>query len=66
VLKHAEDGDAIVLRAFESAGRAAHARIMLPLLGRTVEAAFGANEIKTFVVPREVGAPVRETNLLEW
>jgi hypothetical protein len=39
---------------------------MLPLLGRTVEAAFGANEIKTFFVPREVGAPVRETNLLEW
>ncbi len=65
VLKRAEDGDgALVVRAYETAGRAARARIELPLVGRTIEAAFGAHEIKTFLVPHN--EPVREVNLLEW
>ena len=55
-VKAAEDGGAWVVRAYESAGRAAHAR--LDVLGRTIEADFGAHEIKTFV-------DGRETNLLE-
>jgi alpha-mannosidase len=63
VLKCAEDGDAYVVRAYESAGRPARAR--LTVLDRTLEADFGAHEIKTFVLPRGGGAPV-ETNLLEW
>ena len=67
VLKGAEDGDgALVVRAYESTGRAATARIELPLARRTIEADFGANEIKTFVVPLDPGRPVVETNLLEW
>jgi alpha-mannosidase len=65
VLKGAEDGDAFVVRGYESAGRDACATIELPLLGRTIEADFGANEIKTFLVPRDPGLPVRETDLLE-
>ena len=40
--------------------------IELPLVGRTIEADFGAHEIKTFRVPRDPGEPVVETNLLEW
>jgi alpha-mannosidase len=56
-VKRAEDGDGCVVRAFESSGRPSRARI--ELLGRTVDADFGANEIKTFV-------DARETNLLEW
>ena len=67
VLKRAEDGDgAVVVRAFESAGRAGRTCIELPLVGRTIEAEFGAHEIKTFLVPAEPGEPVVETNLLEF
>jgi alpha-mannosidase len=63
VLKAEEDGDGWVLRGFESAGREANASV--ELFGRTIELAFGANEIKTVVVPRDPAQPVRETNLLE-
>jgi alpha-mannosidase len=67
VVKLAEDGDgALVVRAYESAGRAAHAAIELPLVGRTIEADFGPHEIKTFKVPRDPGAAVAESSLLEW
>ncbi|WP_219413136.1 alpha-mannosidase [Pseudonocardia nigra] len=67
VLKGAEDGDGdLVLRAYETAGRAAEATIELPLLGRTVKAAFGPSEIKTFRVPRDPARQVVETDLLEW
>jgi alpha-mannosidase len=65
VLKGAEAGGGFVLRAFESVGRPARASIRLPLVGRTIDASFGANEIKTFFVPRDAAEPVRETNLLE-
>jgi alpha-mannosidase len=57
VVKRAEDSEEWVVRAYESAGRECDARI--ELFGRTIEARFGPNEIKTFV-----GA--RETDLLEW
>ncbi len=66
-IKWAEDGDgALIVRAYESAGRAAHAAIDLPLVGRTIEADFGAHELKTFRVPRDPEAAVAETSLLEW
>jgi alpha-mannosidase len=61
-LKAAEDGNGFVVRAYESAGRASRARI--EVLGRTIDADLGANEIKTFVVPHD-GGDVRETDLLE-
>jgi alpha-mannosidase len=57
VVKRAEDSDAWVVRAVETGGRDADARI--EILGTTIEARFGANEIKTFVGQRE-------TDLLEW
>jgi alpha-mannosidase len=67
VLKAAEDGDgSLVVRAYEAAGRPAHATIELPLVGRTIDADFGAHEIKTFKVPRDPEAAVAETSLLEW
>jgi alpha-mannosidase len=56
-IKQAEDSEAVVVRAYESSGRAAQAR--LEVLGTTIEAAFGPNEIKTFV-------DGEETDLLEW
>ncbi len=60
-VKGAEDGDGFVVRAYETAGRASHARF--EILGRVIESDFGANEIKTFVVR---GEEMRETDLLEW
>jgi alpha-mannosidase len=62
VLKGAEDGDAYVVRAYEAGGRPARATVKV--LDRTFEAQFGANEIKTFLVPRDGGEPV-EVDLLE-
>jgi hypothetical protein len=56
VLKGCEDGHGYVVRAYESAGREAAASI--EVLGRSIEAAFGPHEIKTFV-------ETRETDLLE-
>ncbi len=57
VVKRAEDGEGYAVRAYESAGRPAEAR--LEILGETIEARFGPHEIKTFVAGRE-------TDLLEW
>lgn len=65
VLKMSEDGpDALVVRAYETAGRACEATI--EVFDRTVTAAFGPAEIKTFRVPRDPAAPVVETDLIEW
>ena len=64
VVKRAEDDDATVVRAYESRGEPAQAR--LEILERTVEADFGPGEIKTFRVPRDRESPVVETDLLEW
>src|SRR5206468_442791 len=44
-VKGAEDGKGFVVRAYESAGRASRARF--EILGRVIDADFGANEIKT-------------------
>jgi alpha-mannosidase len=67
VVKLAEDGGDLVLRAYETAGRPVEAAtIELPLLGRTIRTAFGAHEIKTFRVPVASGEPAVQTNLLEW
>jgi alpha-mannosidase len=60
LVKRAEDGDGWIVRAYETAGRPAHARIRV--LDHELEADFGANEIKTF----HLGETVREVNLLEW
>ncbi|MEU4565232.1 glycoside hydrolase family 38 C-terminal domain-containing protein [Micromonospora sp. NPDC023956] len=66
VVKRAEDDvDAFVVRGYETAGLPATATIELPLLGRTVTAAFGPHEIKTLLVPRHPAMPVVETDLLE-
>ncbi|MGC8781361.1 MAG: alpha-mannosidase [Anaerolineae bacterium] len=65
VLKRAEDGDDLILRAVETIGVPARATICLPQWERTVEADFGPTEIKTFRVPRDPAQKVVETDLLE-
>ncbi len=62
VLKRAEEGDGLVVRAFESAGRPAS--VTLRVLDRELRAEFGPNEIKTFHLGES--GRVREVNLLEW
>ena len=66
VLKSAEDGDAFVLRAFETSGTLTRASIRLPKLERVIETDFGANEIKTFLLPHDPAKAIVETNLIEW
>ena len=66
VLKRAEEGEDLILRAWETSGLASRGQIRLPQWGRVIEASFGPGEIKTFRVPRAAGQPVTETNLLEW
>jgi alpha-mannosidase len=66
VIKQAEDGGALVVRAYETAGRPGPARVELGLLGRTLEADFAPGEVKTFLVPHQDGPPVKEVSLLEW
>ncbi|MGG4032678.1 glycoside hydrolase family 38 C-terminal domain-containing protein [Paenibacillus cisolokensis] len=65
-VKRAEDNDDLIIRCYETERRATTAEIRLPKWNRTIRAAFGPCEIKTFRVPRDERAPVRETNLLEW
>jgi len=66
VVKRAEDGAGYVLRCYETAGRACEVQIDLALVGRKWRATFGKCEIKTFLVPDDKAAAVREVNLLEW
>jgi alpha-mannosidase len=64
-LKKAEDGDDLILRAYETSKIATTATIDLPILNRAITAVFGPCEIKTFRIPRSSGCPVVEVDLLE-
>src|SRR5690606_20374099 len=66
VLKRAEDGGATVLRARETTGNRAQATFDLSGWERRFVAEFGPFEIKTFLVPDDKAAEVRETDLLEF
>jgi alpha-mannosidase len=65
-IKRAEDGDGVIVRAYETAKLATQGTIHLLAWGRTIQADFGPCEIKTFHVPMDGAAAVTETNLLEW
>jgi len=66
VIKQAEDNDDLILRCYETAGIAVTGAIHLRPFNRTITAAYGPHEIKTFRVPRDADQPVVESNLLEW
>mgnify|MGYP001037776790 CR=1 FL=1 len=66
VVKQAEDGDDMILRAYETTKTPTRATVRLPQWGRTIEADFGPCEIKTFRIPRDPRRPVMETDLLEY
>jgi alpha-mannosidase len=66
VIKQAEVGDDLILRAYETAGAATRAVIRMPAWGRTIETDFNAFEIKTLRVSKQdASLPVIETNLIE-
>ncbi len=64
-LKEAEDGNALILRAYETAGRATSAVLRLPAWAREIRADFVPGEIKTFRIPYDESTPVTETDFLE-
>ena len=62
--KRSEDGDDLVVRGYETAGKRTKTRIRFPHVKKSFEVMFGAHEIKTLRVdPRTWKA--REVNLLE-
>jgi alpha-mannosidase len=65
VLKEAEDGGALILRAYESAGRSTQVTLRLPRWDREIRAEFAPSEIKSFRIPYDENQPVVETNFLE-
>lgn len=65
VLKQAEDGQDLILRAWETAGEDLHAVFHLAFCNREIQADLKAWEVKTLRIPRDASQPVQETNLLE-
>ena len=65
VLKEAEDDEALIVRAYETAGAATDATITLPGWGRTIQADFRPGEIKTWRVPADTADAVQVVNLIE-
>ncbi|MEX2536310.1 MAG: glycoside hydrolase family 38 C-terminal domain-containing protein [Trueperaceae bacterium] len=65
VLKPAEDGAGVIVRAFETSGNRTTATIRLPAWQRTITAEFGPSEIKTFLLPATPQREVLETDLIE-
>jgi alpha-mannosidase len=63
-IKQAEDGQDVIVRAYETAQVSTDVTISLPHLDRTITARFGPCEIKTFRVPIDPDQPITETNLL--
>jgi alpha-mannosidase len=65
VLKQAEDGRDLILRAFETTKTVTDATIVLSKFGRIIESTFAPCEIKTFRIPRDPAQPVEEADLIE-
>ena len=60
------DGADLIVRAVETRGAPARARIELPLVGRTIEGEFRPHEVRTFRVPLDPAGEIVEVDLLEW
>jgi len=64
VLKKSEDGEAVVVRGYESAGTHARARIQVVGMKRPLDVTFHPHEIKTLRIEKTTGRS-SEVNLLE-
>lgn len=65
-LKKSEDGNGVIVRAYETMHHEVNCRIGLSFMNRVIETVFSPNEIKTFYVPYDDTLPVREVNLIEF
>lgn len=64
-VKQAEDGDGIIVRAWETKKQSGTAVLKLPFLNREAELHFTPCEIKTVKIPYDASLPVQEVNMLE-
>lgn len=64
-VKVAQDGDALILRCYETAHRVTQGTLSLPQWGRKMPLTLGPAEIKTWRVPKNLALPVHEVDLLE-
>ncbi|MCC6143037.1 MAG: alpha-mannosidase [Candidatus Hydrogenedentes bacterium] len=64
VLKHSEDGADIIIRGYETSGRATTTTLHLPVFQKTFEIDFAPHEIKTIRISPETWV-LQEVNLLE-
>ncbi len=64
VFKKSEDGNDVVVRGYETAGKKTETVLRLPHADRSVRVVFDPHEIKTMRLGRERGAPIA-VNLLE-
>lgn len=64
-IKQAEDGDGIIVRAWETKKQSGTAVLKLPFLNREAELHFTPCEIKTVKIPYDASLPVQEVNMLE-
>ena len=58
-------GADLIVRAVETSGTPAHARLQLPFLDRVLEADFGPFQLRTFRVPGDSELPIVEVDLIE-
>lgn len=65
-LKRAEDDTGWVIRLWETAGHAAHARVGLPAFDRHWEGEIAPYEVITLQIPDDPRAPVREVLISEY
>jgi alpha-mannosidase len=63
-MRPSQDGKSLIVRLFESTGKARKAKISLPLLKAEAEVELGAFEIRTLKIDLKSGA-VEEANLLD-
>jgi alpha-mannosidase len=63
-VKQAEDGDDLIVRLYEPAGRQAKATVKLPLIGAEFAVEAAPHQVKSYRVSRD-GKTVREVNFLE-
>ncbi len=66
VVKQAEDGGDLIVRAYDTTRRVNYATIHLNAWRRAIQSEFGPAEIKTFRVPPSLAHAAVENNLLEW
>jgi alpha-mannosidase len=66
VVKKAEEGNDLIIRAYETTRETTDAILRLPRMNREFSARFGPCEIKTFRVPADPSLPITETDLIEW